>query len=76
MKLDIKSIVILVLLGVSILFFGMWFFKGSDTKSRIKELENENARIEKVRDSLEVVNKGLSIEFDKTRGLLRKETIR
>lgn len=64
MKLDIKSIAILVLLGASILFFGMWFFKGSDTKDRIKELEKQNAQIEKTRDSLELANKALSIEFN------------
>lgn len=65
MRLDVKWIAILVLTGACILFFGMWYFKGSDTKDRIKQLEAENLRIEKVRDSLYIANKNLSIEFDK-----------
>ena len=65
MKLDVKWIAILVLTGACILFFGMWFFKGSDTKGRIRQLEKENLMIEEVRDSLELVNKSLSEEFDK-----------
>jgi len=65
MKLDIKSIAILVLLGACILFFGMWFFKGSDTKERIKELEKQVSSIQTKRDSLELSNKNLAIEFDK-----------
>lgn len=65
MNLDVKSISILVLTGACILFFGMWYFKGSDTKYRLKQLESENLRIEKLRDSLDIANKNLSIEFDK-----------
>lgn len=65
MKLDIKSIIILVLLGGFIIFFGMWFFNGSDTKNKIKELENEVSSIKKKRDSLDLVNKNLAIEFNK-----------
>lgn len=64
-KLDIKSILILVLLVFSIIFFGMWYFKGSDTKSRLKELENENKNIESVRDSLKNANESLKVDFDK-----------
>jgi septal ring factor EnvC (AmiA/AmiB activator) len=64
MKLDVKWIAILVLTGFCILFFGMWYFKGSDAKDRIKQLEAENAKIEKVRDSLDIANKKLSIDFD------------
>jgi septal ring factor EnvC (AmiA/AmiB activator) len=65
MKLDVKWIAILVLTGTCILFFGMWFFKGSETKEKIKQLEKENLRIEKIRDSLDLANKYLSAEFDK-----------
>ena len=65
LKLDIKSILILVLLGVSIIFFALWYFKGSDTKSRIKELEQINKNIEVQRDSLKNANKALKVDFDK-----------
>lgn len=65
MKLDVKWIAILILTGACILFFGMWYFKGSDTKDRLKQLEAENLRIENIRDSLDIANKNLSIEFDK-----------
>ena len=65
MKLDIKSVVILVLLGVSIIFFGLWYFKGDDTKNKIKELESKNRQIEVTRDSLDNVNKSLKLDFDK-----------
>lgn len=65
MKLDVKWVVILILTGACILFFGMWFFKGSDIKERIRTLEKENQRIEKCRDSLELANKMLSVEFNK-----------
>lgn len=64
LKLDIKSILILVLLGFSIVFFALWYFKGDDTKSRIKELENINKNIEIQRDSLKNVNKVLKVDFD------------
>lgn len=63
-KLDIKSIVILILLGFSIIFFGMWFFKGSGTKSEIKKLQDEIKSIELVRDSLKGANTKLSIAFN------------
>ena len=62
MRLDIKSIALLVLTGACILFFGMWFFKGSDYKDKIKELENENKKIELVRDSLKTVNASLKLQ--------------
>lgn len=65
LNLDIKSILILILLVGSIIFFAMWYFKGSDTKDRVKELQKENARIELVRDSLKDINKNLQVEFNK-----------
>ena len=65
MKLDKKSIIILVLLGVSVIFFGLWYFNGDDTKNKIKELESKNRQIEITRDSLDNVNKSLKLDFDK-----------
>ncbi len=48
MKLDIKSWIIIVLLGISIIFVGMWYFKGDDaSKQKVKELETEIEQIKK-----------------------------
>lgn len=66
MKLDIKTIVILVLLGVSVIFFALWYFKGDDTKKQIKELESNNKKIEMTRDSLDKANKALKVDFVNT----------
>lgn len=46
-KLDLKSILILILLLVSMIFGSMWFFGGSDdSKERIKQLETEFKKLE------------------------------
>jgi chromosome segregation ATPase len=46
-KLDLKSILIIILLLVSIVFASMWFFSGSDaSKERIKQLETEFKKLE------------------------------
>ena len=64
-NLDIKSILILILFGVSILFFGMWFFRGSDMKNQVKNLENQVKQIEVYRDSLKNANRLLEIDFNR-----------
>ena len=47
MKLDIKSIIILVLLAVSLIFGLMWFWKSDDVaKNNIKQLKNEMKELE------------------------------
>ena len=43
MKIDIKSWLIIALLVFSMIFFGIWYFDGTGSKSKIKEL---NAQIE------------------------------
>ena len=72
MRLDIKSIALLVLTGACILFFGMWLFKGSDYKDKIKALEIENKKIESVRDSIKSANASLKLDFDKNRSEIDK----
>lgn len=62
LNLDLKSIIILVLLGVSIVFFGMWFFRGSD-KDKVRDMENQIKLIQNQRDSLKNVNNILAIDF-------------
>lgn len=48
MKLDFKSILILVLLGCTLIFGYMWFFRGDDgSKEQLKQLQEEYKEIEK-----------------------------
>lgn len=63
MKLDIKSILILVLFGFGIVFFALWYFKGDDSKKKVKELEKKVNQIQTTRDSLTNINKTLKIAF-------------
>lgn len=50
MKLDFKSILILILLGCTLIFGYMWFFKGDDgTKEQLKQLQEEYQEIEKLK---------------------------
>jgi len=72
MRLDIKSIALLVLTSACILFFGMWFFNKSEYKEKIKELDKENKRIELVRDSLKSVNASLKLDFNKKQSEIDK----
>ena len=72
MRLDIKSIALLVLTGACILFFGMWFFNKSEYKDKIKELDKENKRIELVRDSLKSVNASLKLDINKKQSEIDK----
>lgn len=75
-KLDLKSLLILILLGTCILFFAMWYFRGSNTKEQVKKLEKEINKIELVRDSLQNANKILEIEFDKKQKEIDNRDIR
>ena len=47
MKIDLKTIVILFLLGISILFFSMWFLKGTGYRKEFERLEKEFERVQK-----------------------------
>ena len=64
MKLDNKSILIIILLGISIIFGCMWFFRGSNTKDELNLLKMENKTIQLERDSIRKVNDELKVEFD------------
>lgn len=64
-KLSIQNIVTGLLLVFCILFFSMWFLKGTGYKKEYKKLEQEFERIQKVRDSLKLVNIKLKSDFDK-----------
>jgi uncharacterized protein (DUF3084 family) len=63
-KLDVKSIIILLLAVFSILFFSLWFLKGTGYKKEYKKLEQEFDRLQKSRDSLKTINIKLKKDFD------------
>lgn len=63
MKLDIKSWLIIILLGAFLIFFGLWYFGNTDYKNRNKILESENKKIEMSRDSLKRANEVLETSF-------------
>jgi len=78
MKLDIKDILILVLLGISLFLGYSWYFKGnSGYKEKVKQLEKEYKELEKEKnlidleitkwkskyDSLEVVDKKIQSDL-------------
>lgn len=65
LQLDLKSILILFLLGICIIFFSLWFLKGSGYKKEYKKLELEFQRLQETRDSLEKVNINLKKDFEK-----------
>ena len=54
MKLDIKSMLILILLGFTLLFGYKWYFdtNNSEYKKELKELRNQNKVLQKERDSI------------------------
>jgi hypothetical protein len=65
MKLDIKSILIILLSIFCIFFFSIWYLKGTDNKKEYKILEDKFEKIQQARDSLIKVNLKLSSDFDK-----------
>ena len=60
---DIKSILIVILLGFCIFFFSIWYLKGSGYKKEYKKLEQQFNVIQKSRDSLQDVNKKLKNNY-------------
>lgn len=90
MKLDAKSILIMILL-VSTLFFGYsWFFSDNkESKERVKQLEKEFKQLEKEKklvdleiiawrssyDSLVVLDKKIQAEIDRQEAITRKAEI-
>lgn len=55
MKLDIKSILILILLGLTLIFGLKWFWSGDDaSKQRVKELEKQFTELESQKKALDL----------------------
>ncbi len=55
MKLDIKSILILVFLGISIFFGLKWFWSGNDaSKERVKQLEQQFKELESQKKAVDL----------------------
>ncbi len=69
MKLDIKSIMILVLLGASLLFGYKWWFFGSEndaSKERVKQLDIEYKKLEAQKKHLDVEIANWEDKFSKS----------
>lgn len=66
MKLDIKSILILILLGFTLIFGYKWYYgtDNNDYKNKIKELRDSNDLLEKQRDSIRVRLVNLKNDLD------------
>ena len=54
MKMDIKSILILVLLGLSLIFGSMWYFRGDNSKKELKKLQDRYNEIEKLKKDSDI----------------------
>jgi chromosome segregation ATPase len=65
MKIDTKSILILFLLVCSLIFGYMWYFKSNNTeyKKQLRELRDENQKLQKGRDSIDLKLKRLENDF-------------
>lgn len=66
-KLDIKSWLILILLGFALIFGYKWYFSGPDNKDEIKALLEQNKVIQKERDSLKTARVILENDFNNLR---------
>jgi chromosome segregation ATPase len=65
MNLNVKSIAIAVIIGLSLAFFSSWYFGGNnDYKTKIKSLESDESKMQLERDSLYKVNNTLKIGFN------------
>jgi len=62
---DIKTILIIVLLGATLFFGYMWFFKGDNGyKEKIKQLEAEKKELVKERENLDNDVRSILAEFN------------
>lgn len=68
--LDLKSMIILFFVIISVLFFSLWYLKGTGYKKEFKLLEKNFVKLQKTRDSLTKVNKSLEGNFDRTQKLI------
>lgn len=68
--LDLKSMIILFFVIISVLFFSLWYLKGTGYKKEFKLLEKNFVKLQKTRDSLTKVNKSLERNFDRTQKLI------
>lgn len=68
--LDLKSMIILFFVIISVLFFSLWYLKGTGYKKEFKLLEKNFVKLQKTRDSLTKVNKSSERNFDRTQKLI------
>ncbi len=65
MKLDVKSILILVLLAISLFFGYKWFFGGnSEYKEKVKQLEKEFQELENQKKKVDLEISSWRSKFD------------
>lgn len=65
MKLDFKSILILILLGFALFFGYKWYFTdNSDYKNKIKELEEQYQLLEDEKNKNNLIIEGYKVELD------------
>lgn len=80
MKLDIKSILILVFLGISIFFGLKWFWSGNDaSKERVKQLEQQFKELESQKKAVDLEIESWRAKSDSLKTLdlkLQKEIAR
>jgi chromosome segregation ATPase len=70
MKLDIKTILILVLLGLTLLFGFKWFFSGDKaSKERVKQLEQQFKELESQKKAVDLEITGWRCKSDSLRQL-------
>lgn len=75
-RLDLKSIVIISLAVVCVLFFSLWFLKGTGYKKEFKLLEQQYKNLQHTRDSLEKVNLKLKSDFDETQKIINQRNVK
>lgn len=63
MKISINNIINIALIILCLFFGTLWYMQGSGYKKKLKEADKRIEAVEKVRDSLKLVNKRLSKDY-------------
>lgn len=62
--MKINNVLMLIFLAAFLVFFSLWYFKGSHTKKENRQLKEEIEIIQHQRDSLESVRKELMSDYE------------
>ena len=63
MKISINNIINIALIILCLFFGTLWYMQGSGYKKKLKEADKRIEAVEKVRDSLKLVNKRLTKDY-------------